>query len=37
MLLAQSWDRTSKRMVLIALDAATWIYVAVVTHQAFFG
>jgi hypothetical protein len=37
MLLAQSWDRTSGRMVLIALDAATWIYVVVVAHRAFFG
>jgi len=34
MLLAQSWDRTSGRMVLIALDAATWIYVVVVAHRA---
>jgi hypothetical protein len=24
-------------MVLIALDAATWIYVVVVAHRAFFG
>jgi hypothetical protein len=24
-------------MVLIALDAATWIYVVIVTHRAFFG
>jgi hypothetical protein len=37
MLLAQSWDRTSGRMVLIALDAATWIYVVVVAQRALFG
>lgn len=37
MLLAQSWDRTSGRMVLIALDTATWIYAVVAAHRAFFG
>jgi hypothetical protein len=37
LLAAQSWDRTSGRMVLIALDAATWIYVVVVAQRALFG
>jgi hypothetical protein len=37
MLLAQRWDRTTGRMVLIALDAATWIYVVVAAHRAFLG
>jgi hypothetical protein len=37
MLLTQRWDRTTGRMVLIALDAATWIYVVVVAHRALLG
>jgi hypothetical protein len=30
-------DTTRVRMVLVGLDAVTWIYVAVVAHRAFFG
>jgi hypothetical protein len=37
MLLAQRWEGTTGRMVLIALDAATWIYVVVLAHRAFLG
>jgi hypothetical protein len=31
------WDGARTRMVLIGLDAITWIYVMVVARQALFG